>query len=85
MVPSHMGGARTYRGMKHGSYIVWPVAGPSARLSTGEGRFVAQTDSFHDCLTGRTWLNGQLLDHESATWQDSFYPVSALNRGLVGG
>jgi hypothetical protein len=81
----HMGGARVYRGMKHGSYMVWPVAGPSDRPSTGEGRFIAQTDSFHDRLTCRTWLNGQLLDHEPATWQDALDRISALNRKWVGG
>ena len=35
--------------------------------------------------TGRTWLNGQLLDHETATWQDALDRVSALNRERVGG
>ena len=81
----HMGGARIYRGMKHGSYMVWPVAGPSARPSTGKDRFVAQTDSFYDRLTGRSWLNNQWLDNEPATWQAALDRVAALNHKRVGG
>jgi hypothetical protein len=35
----HLGGGRVYRGMKHGSYMVWPVAGTEVEKNSVADRF----------------------------------------------
>ena len=42
----HLGGGKVYRGMKHGSYMVWPVSGRFTDHSSMENRFIADGDSF---------------------------------------
>ena len=48
----HLGGAKVYRGMKYGSYMIWPVRNNSARLLQTGGRTCfdekgAPTDCLH--------------------------------------
>lgn len=81
----HMGGARVYRGMKHGSYMVWPVAGTGFEADTIKNRFVKTEHSFFDRLTRRTWLNGKWLDDSSLTWQEALDRIKTINTEKVAG
>ena len=81
----HMGGARVYRGMKHGSYMVWPVAGGEPVRDKFKDRFVKQTHSFYDRLTQRTWLNDKRLDTGAITWQHALDRIKRLNKEIVAG
>lgn len=75
----HMGGARVYRGMKHGSYMVWPVSGSAPGRDRIKDRFVNQTHSFYDRLTQRTWLNDKWPAAGAVTWQQALDWIKRLN------
>lgn len=81
----HMGGARIYRGMKHCSYMVWPVSESVPERNIIKDRFVKQTHSFHDRLTERTWLNDKRLDKRAMTWQEALDRIKKLNEAKVAG
>jgi hypothetical protein len=81
----HMGGAKIYRGMKHGSYMVWPVSGSVHERKIIKDRLVKQTHSFYDRLTQRTWLNDKCLNTEAITWQQAFDRIKRLNEEKVAG
>ena len=80
-----MGGARVYRGMKHGSYMVWPVAGIGFEADPITTRFVKTTHSFFDRITRRTWLNDKRLDNASLTWQEALDRIKTINYEKVAG
>lgn len=81
----HMGGARVYRGMKHGSYMVWPVAGSKSGMGHIQNRFVAERHLFQDRRTQRTWLNGKWLDTGAVTWQQALDRIRKINEEKVAG
>ncbi len=81
----HMGGGRVYRGMKHGSYMAWPVSGSVPERTIIKDRFVKQTHSFQDRLTQRTWLNDKWLDTGAVTWQQALDRIKRLNEEKVAG
>jgi hypothetical protein len=76
----HMGGARVYRGMKHGSYMVWPVAGNEPGRGQDGDRFVARENLLYDRLTQRSWLNDRWLDTGAVTWQQALDHVKRMNK-----
>ena len=49
----HLGGARVFKGMKHGSYMVWPVRlppeTPDRLLATGQQRCYTRSGKVADC------------------------------------
>ncbi|HAA03886.1 MAG TPA: hypothetical protein DCE18_10980, partial [Syntrophobacteraceae bacterium] len=53
----HLGGGRIYRGMKHGSYMVWPVISPGGELPSVEDPWSWDVDrqGILDRRTGLTW------------------------------
>jgi len=81
----HLGGGRVYRGMKHGSYLVWPVAGRESKPRSGEERFLVDQDCFYDRMTEITWafrigeLSGPL------TWQEATQAINEVNGRKMGG
>lgn len=75
----HMGGGRVYRGMKHGSYMVWPVRGQAQPSETGPDRFTAIAGIYHDRLTNRHWYAGGSLMQKSCTWEDAICNIRKLN------
>ena len=81
----HMGGARIYRGMKHGSYMVWPVAGDKRVSGQIKDRFVAQEYLFCDRLTQRSWLNDTWLGRGAVTWQQALEQIKKINDEKVAG
>jgi hypothetical protein len=84
----HLGGGRIYHGMKHGSYMVWPV------ISTGSGDlyFEKTTGNWQvdrqttvDRRTGIMW--SQLADNAGPpiTWHEALEAIKAMNRKAAGG
>ena len=57
----HLGGGKVYRGMKHASYMVWPVSGPAVQPDLRAERFVRADGQVHDKATGRFWYMGEKL------------------------
>ena len=85
----HMGGGRIHRGMKHGSYLVWPVCPGPAQTHDAAGddmldRFRVAMDSVYDQHTGLTWLlDANPIGHR-LSWEAAFKAVKTLNGGKVG-
>jgi len=52
----HLGGGRIYRGMRYGSYMVWPVSGPEEAAAGPSNRFAVYDRTILDRLTKRMWL-----------------------------
>jgi hypothetical protein len=75
----HLGGGKVYRGMKHGSYMVWPVSGRFVAHAFMENRFVACKDSYYDCVTRRHWYAGNQLNGGAISWKEAFRAVEKLN------
>ena len=84
----HFGGGRVQKGMKHGSYMVWPAAGPRYRpyRRRGEGpRFHADGDTAIDRATGRMWAREPGLGKGPVSWTEALALVESLNRTRWGG
>jgi hypothetical protein len=81
----HMGGARVYRGMKHGSYMVWPVAGSEPGMGRSEDRFVTHEYLIYDRLIQRTWLDAECFDAGALTWQQALDWIKRINEEKVAG
>lgn len=75
----HLGGGKVYRGMKHGSCMVWPVSGQFANHPFMENRFIATEDSFYDRVTCRSWYAGNKLNNGKTTWEEAIQAVKKLN------
>jgi len=80
----HLGGARVFKGMKHGSYMVWPVA---ENLPEGPGetaRFVGQGSTVRDQSTGLEWMR-QAGEIGPLDWESAFQAVDSMNgKGACG-
>jgi hypothetical protein len=74
----HMGGGKLYRGMKHASYLVWPVSGKPYDRSRIENRFGFEGDIVTDRLTGRYWHTGNT--GETVPWREALDMVARLNQ-----
>jgi len=81
----HMGGARVYRGMKHGSYLVWPVAGIAPDAYDIKNRFVSKGHTFYDRLTKKTWWNDPGTAETPLTWQKALDQIRMMNEAKVAG
>jgi hypothetical protein len=85
----HLGGGRVHRGMKHGSYMVWPMS-PGKQSATDPGhkekaRFIADGACIHDAATGLTWSKDANPAGNPLTWQGALSMVDTLNREQFGG
>jgi hypothetical protein len=82
----HLGGGRVFRGMRHGSYMVWPVRNSPDRqpkvatVLAGEERFRSCDAIVYDRLTGLRWSTPVLCGRETVTWQAALDRVTELNR-----
>jgi hypothetical protein len=47
----HLGGSRIHRGMKHGSYMVWPLSPASEIVAPKHSRFMVDGACVHDAWT----------------------------------
>jgi len=75
----HMGGGRVYRGMKHGSYMVWPVRGQMHHPTKGRHRFRRHTGVYFDRYTNRLWYTGSDLLTRPRTWEEALLAIRKLN------
>ena len=85
----HLGGGRVHRGMKHGSYMVWPMS-PGKQKAIDPGRkekvrFTADDACIHDAPTGLTWSKDANPAGRSLTWQGALSMVATLNQEQFGG
>jgi hypothetical protein len=90
----HLGGGRVFKGMKQGSYMVWPVAGGGdgecAALeetggALGESRFLSSEETALDRLTGLEWTRVARSEQGHMDWRSALEAVSVINaRGTFG-
>jgi hypothetical protein len=78
----HLGGGRVYRGMKHGSYMVWPVAGKIKNQSAND-RFYTDGITTYDSLTNRTWFVGKEPPRVPVTWKEAIGYIKSLSASQV--
>jgi hypothetical protein len=78
----HLGGARVQRGIKQGSYLVWPVRGGNDMTleATGKPRFQDIGGTVLDLLTGLSWIKDADAMHRSVGWADAVDGAEKLNR-----
>ncbi|MGD8368025.1 MAG: DUF1566 domain-containing protein [Desulfobacterales bacterium] len=84
----HMGGARVHKGMKHGFYMVWPVAGTPYRpyrWHAPVNRFWPGTDTVLDRASGRMWARVPGLGEGPVSWSEGLAMVAEMNRQRWGG
>jgi hypothetical protein len=79
----HLGGARVFSGMKHGSYMLWPVriAKPGLAEKTGlpGNRFVQHTGWVEDSQTGLAWMLNASPSSQTVSWADALELVRSQN------
>ena len=82
----HLGGGRIYRGMKHRSYMVWPVTSPGGELPSVEEPWCWEVDrqGILDRRTGLTWVHPADAFRRPVTWQEALDGVKAMNRKTAG-
>jgi hypothetical protein len=81
----HLGGGRIYRGMKHGAYMLWPVAGPQQNEGPQSNRFIGENITVRDRLTGRMWLASFNEMERPLNWEKALATIDALNTQKAGG
>jgi hypothetical protein len=75
----HLGGGRIQRGMKHGSYMLWPVTGPRKNEGPLSNRFMIESVAALDRLTGRMWLSSFDAMEQPLKWEKALATIDALN------
>jgi hypothetical protein len=81
----HLGGGRVYRGMKHGSYMVWPVRGKMQGRSRSKDRSTCNGSVYFDSHTDRWWYAGSDLFREPCSWEAALGAIVELNDGEMDG
>lgn len=81
----HLGGGRIYRGMKYGSYLVWPVAGFYEENPDLPNRFQVQHQTARDRITNLSWLIPRGEGQEPVKWEEAFWIINELKAYNVGG
>ena len=81
----HLGGGRIYRGMKEGSYMVWPVTGPRTNETSAPDRFTLKNNMLYDSMTRGMWLRPECDTNRQVTWRGAFDLMERLNTRRAGG
>ena len=85
----HLGGGRIHRGMKHGSYMVWPVSPDTANTAVtarvDNSRFRVDDACVHDFDTGLVWSRNANPAGRRLTWQEALSAVHTFNSNKPGG
>lgn len=86
----HLGGGRVVKGMKHASYMVWPVCGEAAGhdnnselkelKGNSKARFVLSQDTATDRKTGLAWTRRADPARKAVTWQDALDLIKVMNQ-----
>jgi hypothetical protein len=85
----HMGGGRIHRGMKHGSYLIWPVCpGPGrtqdAAWKNMRDHFSIVADSVYDKRTGLNWLLDANPIGRPLSWEAALSAIKVFNAEHTG-
>jgi hypothetical protein len=80
----HLGGGRIFRGMKHCSYMVWPVAGPQHHDKLVSNRFMVEGTTVRDRLTSQMWLRSIGEMEHPLKWEKALATIDALNAQKAG-
>jgi hypothetical protein len=87
----HLGGGRVFKGMKHGSYMVWPVrsdfpasgatspAGQPTCSSKPPPRFVPYQEAVLDKKTGLVWTRSVNPRPKALDWQSALDTIKVMN------
>jgi hypothetical protein len=81
----HLGGGRVQRGMKHGSYMVWPVSGPKMDTYYSADRFEKKGNLTFDSITNRTWFSGKEIYQDMVSWPEALSLIRNLNKNKEAG
>ena len=81
----HLGGGRVQRGMKHGSYMVWPVSSTPVAEDLPPVRFVTRGPLVEDRWAGRVWLLESSALNTPVDWQGALAAVEGFNARGIGG
>lgn len=81
----HLGGGRVHRGMKHGSYMVWPVAPFSEAIMPDGDRFAVTGRCAWDRHTGLMWPLAADGTGAPVTWTAALAAVEQCNRERFAG
>lgn len=85
----HLGGGRVHRGMKHGSYMVWPMSpGPQKAVNPDreeKARFKADDACVHDAYTGLAWSIDANPAKHLFSWQEALSATHDFNHKKLGG
>lgn len=81
----HLGGGRVYRGMKHGSYMVWPVCGKFQNSPRSQDRITCNGSIYFDRLTTRWWHIDSNLLKTSFSWDAALRTIDQLNEAGLNG
>jgi hypothetical protein len=81
----HLGGARVYRGMQKGAYLVWPVAGRVNNPAPPIPRFRARGRMLEDRWTGLRWTSTAHTGAARLIWEDALAAPAILNQKQHGG
>jgi hypothetical protein len=79
----HLGGGKVFRGMKHGAYLVWPVAGLTIEGHSGEDRFNVDENLLFDRVTQKVWYLGEELKNGPLTWNAAIDKIKELNEKKI--
>jgi hypothetical protein len=81
----HFGGGRVYRGMKQGSYMLWPARGGVGTVTHHAPRFALQRETVLDRLTGLMWTRSPNGTAGAVDWQEALEAARAIKELRVGG
>jgi hypothetical protein len=83
----HLGGGRIQRGMKHGSYMVWPLrclSNDSTPAPAGS-RYIIDEGTVYDRRTGLGWAIMPMQSSGPISWADGLDFVKSLNDRAANG
>jgi hypothetical protein len=75
----HLGGGKVYRGMKHASYMVWPVRGVIESLAQTETRFLDGNFTLLDRHTNLMWTKRANCSSGVVDWQSALDAIKKMN------
>ena len=85
----HLGGGRVFKGMKHGSYMIWPVVkNGQDEISAVESesasdqlkpRFIDRGPTILDPFTGLEWTRQATVNGGTLDWDSALEAVRSLN------
>ncbi len=76
----HLGEGRVFRGMKHGSYLTWPVCPKVQKNMLDSERFFSAPPLVFDHRHKTTWLIDHPYLSNPLSWQEALDAIRKINR-----